>query len=125
MSHFDLRLLKAIPDLPSTIFFYTLAAFDYFFSYFDLIIYPPAILPSSQIWKKKHAKKDSFDWREVDDGVKATLRFLSKVDFFPFFRSWLESSKEEFDPHGEDLNITDSSWWINLLVLTGGGGRCQ
>ena len=35
-------------------FFYTLAAFDYFFSYFNLIIYPPAILPCSQNWEKAH-----------------------------------------------------------------------
>ena len=48
MSHFDLRRFKAIPDLPSRIVFYTLAAFDYFFSYFDLIVYPPAILPCFQ-----------------------------------------------------------------------------
>ena len=48
MSHFDLSRIKAIPDLPSRISFYKLAAFDYFFSYFNLIIYPPAILPSSQ-----------------------------------------------------------------------------
>ena len=62
MSHFDLRRLKAIPDLPSTIFFYTLAAFDYFFSYFNLIIYPPAILPCSQNWEK--ARREWQSWLE-------------------------------------------------------------
>ena len=31
MSHFNLRLVKAIPDLPARIFLYTLPAFDYFF----------------------------------------------------------------------------------------------
>ena len=52
MSHFD--LVKAIPDLPSTILLYTLAAFDCFFSYFNLIVYSPAILPCSQNWEKAH-----------------------------------------------------------------------
>ena len=52
MSHLVLRRFKAIPDLPSRIVFYTLAAFDYFFSFFNLIIYPPAILPSSQNLEK-------------------------------------------------------------------------
>ena len=52
MSQFDLRRFKAIPDLPSRMFFYTLAAFDYFFSYFTLIVYPPAILLCPQNWKE-------------------------------------------------------------------------
>ena len=56
MSHFDLRRVKAIPDLHSRIFLYTLAAFDYFFSYFNLIIYPPSILPCSQNWEKARGK---------------------------------------------------------------------
>ena len=47
--------------------------------------------------------------REVDDGIKATLRlFLSTVEFFPFFRSWLIRSEEGFDPHSEDLKIVES-----------------
>ena len=51
---------KAIPDLPSTIFFSTLAAFDYFFSYISLIIHPPAILPVLKI-ERKHTENGSFD----------------------------------------------------------------
>ena len=62
MSHFDLRRFKATPDLPSRFFFYTLAAFDYFFSYFSLIICPPAILPSSQNWEK--ARREWQFWLE-------------------------------------------------------------
>ena len=48
MSHFDLRRFEAIPDLPFENFFHTLPAFDHFFSYSNLIIYPSAILLSSQ-----------------------------------------------------------------------------
>ena len=47
---------KAIPDLPSTIFFYELPAFDFFFSYLNLIIYPPATLLCSQNWEKAHGE---------------------------------------------------------------------
>ena len=77
-------------------FFYTLAALDYFFSYFNLIIYPPAILPCSQNWEKAHRGMAVLTRRGVDDGVRATLRFLSKVDFFPFFSSldWNGSKKD-------------------------------
>ena len=49
-----LRLFKAIPHLSSRIFFYTLAAFDHFSSYFNLIICPPDILFCSQNWEKAH-----------------------------------------------------------------------
>ena len=63
MSHFDLRRFKAIPHLPLTIVFNTLAAFDYFFSYFILIIYPFAVLLCSQI-ERKHTGNGSFDLSE-------------------------------------------------------------
>ena len=46
--------------------------------------------------------------RELDHGVRATLRFLSNLEFFPLFRSWLKRSKGGFDPHSEDLNIIES-----------------
>ena len=46
--------------------------------------------------------------REVDDGGRTTLGFLSKVDFLPFFRSWLKQSKEGFSPHSEHLKIIES-----------------
>ena len=46
--------------------------------------------------------------REVDDGVRARLRLLSKVEFRPFFQCWLKGSKEEFDPYSEDLRTIDS-----------------
>ena len=52
MSHFDLRRFNAIPDLSLKIFFYALTTSDSFLSYFDLIIYPPAILPCSQNWEE-------------------------------------------------------------------------
>ena len=45
--------------------------------------------------------------REVDHGVSATLRFLSKVEFFPFFRTWLKQFKEGFSPHSEHLKTID------------------
>ena len=46
--------------------------------------------------------------REVDDGMRATLRFLSKADFSPFFRYWLKQSKEGFNPHNEDFEAIES-----------------
>ena len=38
--------------MPDQKFLLYIRVFDYFFSYFDLIIYPPAILPCSQNWEK-------------------------------------------------------------------------
>ena len=46
--------------------------------------------------------------REVDEGVRATLRFLSKAEFLPFFRSWFKRSKEGLHPHSEHLKIIES-----------------
>ena len=46
--------------------------------------------------------------REVDDGVRETLRLLLNIDFFPFFRSWLKRSKEGFDPRSEPLKVMES-----------------
>ena len=108
MSHFDLRRFKAIPDLPSTIFFYALAIFDYFFSYCNLIIYSPAVLPCSQKLKENTQGMAVLTRREVDAGVRATLRLLSEVDFFSFFRSWFNGSKEGLDPHSEQLKPIES-----------------
>ena len=50
-------------------------------------------------------------WREVDHGLRATLRSLSKVDFLP---SWLKRSPEGLNPHREDRKITESQvdGWI-------------
>ena len=79
MSHFDLRRFKAIPDLTSRILFGASAVFDYFFSCFDFnhlsTCYPSPVL--------KAEEKARWEWqvltrREVDDGVRATLRFLAK-----------------------------------------------
>ena len=108
MSYSDLRLFKAIPDLFSRIFLYTLAALDYFFFYFNLILYPPAILPCFSKLRESTQGMAVLTRREVDDGVRATVRFLSKVQFFPFFRSWFKGSKEGLDPHSEHLKITKS-----------------
>ena len=86
MSHFDLRPFKAISDLSSRIYFRTLAAFDYFFFYFSLIIYPPAILPSSQNWKK--ARREWQFWLEEKLMIVWGRRRGSfQKLFFPFFRS--------------------------------------
>ena len=92
MSHSDLRRFNAIPDLSSRIFPYTLVAFDRFFSYCNLIIYPPAILPCSQNWEEAHWKWLVLIPREVDDGARAMLRFLSKAESFPFFWCWCVGS---------------------------------
>ena len=45
--------------------------------------------------------------KEVDDGVRATLRFLSKVEFIPIFRYWFKRSKEGLNPHSERLKIIE------------------
>ena len=93
MSHFDLRRFKAIPDLPSRIVFCTFAAFNYFY---PTLIQSSIHLLFSPVLKieKTHAGNGSFNLKEVDDGVRATLRFLSKVESFPFFRSWLKRFKK-------------------------------
>ena len=53
--------------------------------------------------------------REVDDGVRATLRFLSKVDFSPFFRSWFKRFTGESNlKRGYFKTIEYQIWWINL-----------
>ena len=62
MIHCDLRPFKAILDLSPRIFFYTLAAFDYLSPYFNLIIFPSAILPCSQKWAK--ARREGKFWLE-------------------------------------------------------------
>ena len=62
MTHFDLCRFKAIPDWPLRNFYYMLAAFNYFFSYSDLIIYPPALFPCSQNWDK--ARREWQFWLE-------------------------------------------------------------
>ena len=43
--------------------------------------------------------------REVDDGVRATLRFLSKIDFLPV---WVQTVEEGFNPYSEHLKILES-----------------
>ena len=108
MSHFDLRCCKAIPDLPSRNVFYTLAALDYFFSYFNWIIYPPAILPCSKNWEKAHKDRHFWLGKEVDDDARATLRFPLKIDLFPFFRSYFKRSEEGWNPHNEHFKIIES-----------------
>ena len=111
MSHFDLRRFKAIPDLPSRIcFFYTLAAFDYSFSHVNLIIYPPTKPPPPLFSKLRESTQGIavLIRGQVDDGVRVTLRFLSKVEVFNFFRSWFKRSKKEFNVHNEYLKITES-----------------
>ena len=106
MSHFDLRRFKAIPDLRPRIFFFAWADFDHFFSSFNLLIYSPTILSSSQNWETGRRGMAVLTGREVD-GIRTTSRFLSKVDFFPPFQSWLKRPKEGFDPHSEHLEITE------------------
>ena len=75
MSHFD--LLEAIPDLPSTIFFYTLPAFDYFF--FTLTWSSVHLLFSSLLKiERKHAGNGSFDskgsWRWCKGDVEVPFK---------------------------------------------------
>ena len=108
MSHFDLRRFKAIvPDFPSKILSYALTAFDYFLSYFNLIIYPPAISPPLSKLRESMQGMAVLTRREVDRGVRAPLTFPSKVDFFPFFRSWRKLSKEWFNPHSKHFETIE------------------
>ena len=46
--------------------------------------------------------------REVDHGVRATLRLLSEVDSCPVFRSRFKQSKEGFDFRSEHLKVIES-----------------
>ena len=108
MSYFDLRRFTAIPDLPSTIFFLYISDFRLYLLLFNLIIYPPTILPLFSKWRESTQGMAVLTRREVDGGVRAPLRFLSKVDLFPFFRSWFKRSKEGFDPHSEHFISTES-----------------
>ena len=76
-------------------FCHALATIDYFFSCFSFIIYPPAILFCSQNWEKIHREWQFWLGREVDDGVRTTLRFLPSwlFSFLPIMeknqRVWL------------------------------------
>ena len=54
--------------------------------------------------------------------MRATLRFLPKVDFFPFFRSWLKWSKEGFDPHSEHLETIGSQVEETIFRFRSGRG---
>ena len=62
--------------------------------------------------------------REVDHDVWVTLRFLSKVEFIPFFRSWLKRSKEGSSTHREHLKKLDLKLINKTFVFNrkGGGG---
>ena len=81
MSHFDLRRFKAIPDLPLRILFYASAVFEYFISYFNLIVYPPAILP----WKHCHGDPSVSHVRYIGLSYLYLMQisiYVSKADFF-------------------------------------------
>ena len=115
MSHFDLRRCNAIPDLPSRIFFCTLAAFDYFFSYFNSIIYPPAILPCSQDWEKAHREWQF--WLEGKLIMAEGRRWGSfqKLTFLPFLPVLVATVKGRIQsPQSTPWNNWISSWWKNL-----------
>ena len=97
MSHFDLRRFKAISDLPSRIFLYTLAAFDYFFSYFNLIVYPSDILPCSQNWAETRREwqfwleeKLMMVWgRRWGSFRKLTFLFSSSLGLHGLKKNWI------------------------------------
>ena len=110
MSHFDPRRFKVIPDLPLRIFFYTSPAFDYFFSYSDSIIYPPAILPCSQNWEK--ARREWQSWLEgklmmVWGRRRGSFR---KLTFFLSSGLGWNGLKKNWTPppHGEDIKRFES-----------------
>ena len=65
---------KAIPDLLSTIFFYTLATIDYFFSYFNLIILSTCYSPLFSKLRESTQGMAVLSRRKVDDSLRATLR---------------------------------------------------
>ena len=69
---------------PSRMSFYTLAALAYFFSYFNLIIYPPAILPSSQNWEKARR-----EWQFRLEGNGERCKGDAEVPF----KGWVSSSQ--------------------------------
>ena len=107
ISHFDMCWFKAIPDLPSTIFFPYINGFWLFLL---LLLLDHLSTCYSPLFSKLRGSTRGMAVlirREVDDGVRATLTFPSKVESFPFFRSWcwFKRSEEVFDPHRKNLKI--------------------
>ena len=75
----------------------------------DTPIYPLAIPPPPFSKLRESTQGMAVLTRgEVDDNVRATLRFLAKVDFFPCFQSWFQRPKEEIEPSQEHLKIIES-----------------
>ena len=103
MSHFVLRRFKVIPDLHLRLFFYTWAAFDYFFSYSNLIIYPPAIFPSSQNWEK--ARREWQFWLEGKLTMVWGRRWglFQKLSFFLSSGLGSKGLKKDWTPSGNTL----------------------
>ena len=122
MSHFDLRRFKAIPDLLSIIFFCSLPVFNCLFSYFDLIIYPSAILPSSQNWEK--ARREWQFWLEGKLMMVQGRRWGSFQKLTFLLPSGLGSNSLKKD----STSIVNTLRWLNLKLMifddgfrTGGG----
>ena len=101
------------------------AALDYFFLYFNLIIYPPATILCFPNWEK--ARKEWKAWlggKLIKLYVRAPSRFFSKFEFIPLFQSWLKRSNKGFNLHSVHLKIIESFVDKKSLVFVR-EGVCQ
>ena len=113
---------KAISDLSSRIFSSTLTAFDFFFSFFNMIIYPPSMLSCSRNWEKARREwrfdsKGSWSWCEGDVEVP----FESWL-FFPSSCLGSKVKRRIELPQWTFWSHWISVSWINLSFRSGGGG---
>ena len=108
MSHFDLRRFKAIPDLPSTIFFLYISGLRLFLLQLQLNRQCTCYSPLFSKLREDTPGMAVLTRREVDDSGRAAFRFLSKVEIFPFFQSWFKQSKGVFNLLSEDFKTIEA-----------------
>ena len=112
ISPLDLRRFKPIPDLPSRISCIYSGGFRLFLPLLQLnhlsTCYPPLFSKLRQNTQGMAV----FSQRGVDHDVRATLRFFSKVEFFPFFQSWFKRSLMGSDGFWWVLMGFDGFWWV-------------
>ena len=65
-----------------------------------------------------------FARREIDRAVRASLRFLSKIESFPSFRSWLKRSSKGFNLRSEHLEVIESPVYEKIFRFRS-GRACQ
>ena len=104
----DLLRFKHFPDLPLRIVCYTLAAFDYFFPYFNSIIYPTAILFYSQNWEKAHREWQFWLERKLMMVYGRRWGSYQKLTFFLSSSLGWNGLKKDSTSHNGYLEIIES-----------------